>query len=271
MNPVSIMQGRLSPSENNRFQFFPHDWMAEFAQAKTLGFDGVCWFLDRDIPDFEPVRDIWADEIRLKHIDEAIKILPIRGIDTGRYGFFGEDGRQTLETFSLFLPALAPHLTGQTLSVPLLEDKMPRTTAERQEVIFNLNEVANLATSLNLRLALETEWSAEAALGFLSELDRSNVGICYDIGNATSYGFDCPTEIRTLGAKIFDVHLKDRKVGESQSQLLGTGDADFPACFAAFKEIDYKGGFTLQAWRGENYLEDAKTQLTFVRKCLSSL
>lgn len=263
------MQGRLSPPENGRFQFFPTNWLAEFSQAKTLGFDGICWFLDRDIPDFDPVRDIWANSQALEQIDKVTQILPIRGLDMGRYSFFGKDSATTLEAFQLLLPALAPRLTGQTISIPLLEDKMPRVAREHSETRNNLRRVADLGASLNLRLALETEWPVKLALGFLNELDRPNVGICYDIGNAVSYGFNGPAEILMFKERIFDVHLKDRRIGATQSLLLGTGDADFLGCFTALKTINYAGGFTLQAWRGPDYLEDAKSQLAFVKNTLN--
>ena len=207
----------------------------------------------------------------LSEIDKSIKILPIRGVDTGRYGFFGLETAQTLATFKTFLPALASRLTGGVISIPLLEDKFPKSVGEQKETAENLRQVANLASALNLRLALETEWPAGQAIDFLGLLNCQNVGLCYDIGNATSYGFDCPREICQLEKRIFDVHLKDREVGKTQSMLLGTGDADFPGCFKVLKEIDYRGGFTMQAWRGEDYLKDTEIQLTFVKKCLSSL
>jgi sugar phosphate isomerase/epimerase len=65
--------------------------------------------------------------------------------------------------------------------------------------------------------------------------------------------------------------VKDRKIGKTQSMLLGTGDADFKGCFTALKAIGYKGVLTIQAWRGEDYLRDAQNQLQFIISTLSSL
>ena len=264
------MQGRLSPAENNRFQFFPNDWVAEFQQAKKLGFDGLCWFLDLDKPSLDPVKDIWGNYQVLVELDRAVKILPIRGIDCGRYSFFGPNAETTIEDFKILLPILAPRLTGGIISIPLLENNFPKSLEAKNEVIKNLRQIAGWSKNLGLKIALETEWPAGELIDFLKQFDQTNIGVCYDIGNATSYGFDCSAEIQQLGQKIFDVHLKDRKVHSTQSMMLGTGDADFPSCFKALKEIDYRGGFTMQAWRGEDYLTDAKTQLTFIKKCLSS-
>ncbi|MEK7552844.1 MAG: sugar phosphate isomerase/epimerase [Patescibacteria group bacterium] len=262
MNLISIMQGRLSPAENDRFQFFPTDWPAEFAQAKELGFDGLCWFLDVDKPNFDPIRDIWFDQEVLTMVDQAIRTLPVRGVDCGLVG---------LSKLKTLLPVLAHRLVDGVICIPLLEVRAPKSDAEWTKTADDLRQLSGIARLANLRIALETELPADQLMSFLDGLRLDNLGVCYDIGNATSYGFDCPTEIRTLGARIFDVHLKDRKVGESRSQLLGTGDADFKGCFEAFKAIDYRGGFTLQAWHGEDYLQDATNQLAFVKKILKQI
>ena len=41
------MQGRLSPSINNRIQAFPHNyWKDEFSLARKIGFDLIEWVVD---------------------------------------------------------------------------------------------------------------------------------------------------------------------------------------------------------------------------------
>lgn len=255
------MQGRLSPAEEGRFQFFPTDWPAEFELAKNMGFDGICWFLDVDRPNFDPVKDIWQDPTTLEIIDRTIKTLPIAGIDCGWLD---------LDLLYDILPALAPRLSAGIAAIPLLEDKAPKSESDWDAAGLILKRLSAKAKTLQLRLALETELPAEKLKRFLDKLECGNVGVCYDIGNATSYGFDCPEEIRLLGAKIFEVHIKDRKVGGA-SFLLGEGDAKFADCFAALKEIGYGGGYTLQAWRGDDYLADAKLQLAFVKNGLNKI
>src|SRR3989344_730933 len=151
MNLISIMQGRLSPVEQKRFQFFPNDWPAEFLQAKAMGFDGLCWFLDLDKPDFDPIKDVWGDPKVLSEIDKSIKILPIRGVDTGVYGFFGAGVSNTISAFKIFLPAVADRLTGGILSIPLLEKNFPKSEIEKKETAKSLRQVANLGEALGLR------------------------------------------------------------------------------------------------------------------------
>ena len=46
-NPIGIMQGRLSPPEDGRFQSFPREhWRQEFARAREAGLDYIEWIHD---------------------------------------------------------------------------------------------------------------------------------------------------------------------------------------------------------------------------------
>ncbi len=44
---IGIMQGRLSPPEDNRFQSFPRSsWREEIARARVAGLDYIEWIYD---------------------------------------------------------------------------------------------------------------------------------------------------------------------------------------------------------------------------------
>ena len=269
MNLVGIMIGRLSSATDNRIQFFPNDWEKEFPLAKELGFDFIQWFLDRDIPNFDPINDIWRDPDVLKKIDYVRKILPISSVDCGFYFMFGPKANISFEYFSSLLKPLSSRLSEGILSIPLLEKSAPHSEKEKKEALITLQKIADKAKPLGLRLALETEMPATELIKFIESCDRENIGVSYDTGNCTSYGFNCPHDIRLLDKMIFEVHLKDRKVGSTQSVLLGKGDTDFINCFQAFKDIDYQGTYTLQAWRGEDFIFDSKNQLDFIKNILN--
>lgn len=270
MHSIGIMLGRLSPAVDKRLQFFPTNWEAEFPLAKEMGFSSITWALDRDIPGFDPINDIWVQDATLSRIDAAREILPIDSIDCNLYPMFGEGIEKTLVDFRSLLPALASRLSTKIVVIPLLIHTAPKTEDKKRETAQTLRDLIAIAEPLGLRIALETEMPADELLSYVDSFGSASIGVCYDIGNCTSYGFDCAADIRALGKRILDVHFKDRKVGSEQSMLLGTGDADFDACFEALKGIEYEGPYTLQAWRGENYLEDARTQLAFVKNKLNT-
>lgn len=263
------MQGRLSPASNNRIQFFPQNWEKEFSTAKEMGFSGVTWFLDREIHDFDPIQDVWAKDAFLERIDAARAALPIHSIDCGLYSMFGPDMEQTREDFAVLLPALAPRLTSRVVCVPMLEETTPKTEQEKKDARETLTIITAIAAQNNLRIALETEMPADELAAYIDSFGSPSIGVCYDTGNCTSYGFDAASDITKLGSRVFEVHLKDRKIGSNQSVYLGKGDTKFEACFRALKQISYTGGYTIQAWRGNDQIADATTQLQFVTNLLA--
>ncbi len=272
---IAIMQGRLSPAGGSRLQFFPADWQAEFPLAKKLGFSGITWFLDQSTPGFDPVRDVWGSAAALEDVDRARAVLPIHSIDCGLYPLFGADKERTVESFRILLPGLAGRLASSVVVVPLLVHTAPRTEEEKREARESVGKIAAVAAPLGLRLALETEMPADELADFVDSFGSPAVGVCYDIGSCTAYGFDCPADIERLGSRILEVHLKDHKrthiIGKDRSVPLGEGDADFAGCFRSLNAIGYKGGYTMQAWRGENYLADAATQLGYITNLMQAL
>lgn len=264
-NSIGIMQGRLSPPEGNRLQFFPSDWEAEFYMAKSLGFGHIQWFLDTEKEGLDPIKHFWANISVLENINRVSEVIPISSVDCGFYPILEavKNGVPS-ETYN-FLLGLGSCLSEGIISIPLLEHKAPKSEEEKRAVGASLVRLSRASEYLDLRIAIETEMPAAELMSFVDGLGRSNVGVTYDLGNATSYGFDCPSEIRQLGKRIFEVHLKDRKIGCTQSVLLGTGDVDFESCFRALMDVRYTGGFTIQGWRGENFISDAVNQLNFVK------
>lgn len=259
------MQGRLSPSLDGRFQFFPSDWQAEFKIAKELGFDLIEWFVD--YRDDEPNSvGLWTDDSTRKKIEEASKIVSVVSADCGRLGLSGKSFSEKL--FKDFISSASGKI--KTFNIPLLEEASIKDELARKEALQNIEQILEYADKFDVRIGLEVDLRAEELLDFINKINSSRIGVCYDIGNCTSYGFNCPEEIRILGDKIFEVHLKDRKVGGNQSMTLGEADADFDGCFLALKEIGYKGNYILQAWRGKDYLDDARKQLEFTKNKLNN-
>jgi len=259
------MQGRLSPSQSGRLQFFPQHWEEEFVLARNMGFSHIDWFLDRDIKGFDPIYDVWMRSEVLEKIDSACSILPLNALDSGRFGLFGAEGEETKKIFHQLLPVLIPRLTSKIVTFALVEDLAPQSDSSWNEVRETIHFLAEHIRPLGARIALETELPASELLVFLDSLNDDSVGVCYDTGNTVSLGFDCPQDIQQLRERIISVHLKDRKKGSRQSLLLGTGSVPFPETVQALKELHFIGPYTLQAWRGDDYLADARTQLQFIQ------
>lgn len=266
---IGILQGRLSPSLDGRFQFFPRDWQSEFRMAAQMGFASIEWLVDW--PDWRenPLLDPKAETAIRQIVSETG--IPINSLCADyfmEHRLDGPDGPKS-GAMAIQLVEVAAQLTRQKLVlIPFLEANAYPTEQERSEVILNIKPAVKRAETLGVRIGLETEMIASELTDFLEQFDSPAIGAYYDIGNCTSYGFDCPSDLKLLGKRVFGVHIKDRKIGSSQSLSLGRGDAKIAACLRMLQECRFEGVPIMQAWRGDHFLKDAQDQLAFLNKLM---
>lgn len=269
-NKIGIIQGRLSPKPGERFQFLPFGWEDELARIRALGFDSVEWLADWH--DWEENPLITGEGIpRVKQAADrhCVHIGSVCADYFMKRSFLGsdaDDARTTLKTIIRNARMLAEV---PIITVPFLEDYPLAKNSEKEEALVHLKKVLEETKGIPFRIALETELTARELLDFLARANDDRLGVCYDMGNCTSYGFDCPKDIQMLSSHIFDVHVKDRRVGNVESMPFGTGDTDFRGCFAALRRGAYSGPLILEAWRSAAYIEDARRQLLFVQNLLN--
>lgn len=67
------------------------------------------------------------------------------------------------------------------------------------------------------------------------------LGIYLDVGNSTSGGMDPAAEVRAAKGRATLCHIKDWNPANRNERLLGAGGVNFPASFAALREIGYAG------------------------------
>ncbi len=263
--PLGILQGRLSPSLDGRLQFFPDDWPAEFAMATKLGFSALEWLVDWREVESNPIL-AKAERKKITAMQTATGCV-VSSICADYFMKFRLIGDDTLTSLSM-LERLAQATTvtsNRLILIPLLEGNAPRNEEELALVSKTFQQIMPLMEEYHVRIALETELGAQKILDLLESVGSPMLGVYYDIGNCTSYGFDCPADILSLGEKVFGVHIKDRKKMSTNTVFLGTGDAKLMACAKALKTIGFQGIPILQAWRGELFLDDAKKQLEALR------
>jgi len=271
MNLISIMQGRLSPDPNGFFQFFPEKWEEEFRLAREIGFNAIEWLWDWRNWEQNP---ILSDE----SIEKIKKAIKESGILVGslcadyymKKSFFGDDAIQSIELLKkLILNSKAVGI--KSIVIPFLEELAIKDEITKKEIIANIKKVIPVAEQNNVKLNFETEMNSDELIDFINSFNSSFVGVCYDLGNAVSYGFNLSKDIKQLDKFIGEVHLKDRKIGTTKSVLFGQGEVNFRACFVALKDINFNSPIVLQAWRGEDYLNDAKMQLNFIKSTIDSI
>ena len=127
-----------------------------------------------------------------------------------------------------------------------------------------------LATELKVIIAIEEVWNKFllSPIEFARYVDDFNspwVRAYFDVGNVVLFAF--PQDwIRTLGARIVKVHVKDfsldRRNGRFTWKNLGEGDIDWPEVRKALGEVGYNGYVTTELQGGDAaYLKDVSARL----------
>lgn len=101
------------------------------------------------------------------------------------------------------------------------------------------------AQKAGIKLALEAVgkpflFDTAKLLQMIDDCGGSNtLGIYLDVGNSTSGGMNPADEIRAAKGRTILAHVKDWNPANRNERLLGAGAVDFPASFAALREIGY--------------------------------
>jgi L-ribulose-5-phosphate 3-epimerase len=122
-----------------------------------------------------------------------------------------------------------------------------------------------LAGQLKVTIAIEEVWnkfllSPLEFARYVDEFGSPWVKAYFDVGNVVFYGY--PQDwIRTLGARIAKMHLKDFQLDRPNGRFvwrnLGEGDIDWPEVRRALDEVGYRGYVTTEVAGGDAaYLKD---------------
>ena len=117
-------------------------------------------------------------------------------------------------------------------------------------------------------MALETELPAEEQVALVTAAQHTALGVYYDTGNATASGYDIVADIEVVAPSLRGVHIKDRPRGGT-NVALGRGDADFESFFPALERLGYEGSLILETTHGDDYHENARRNLEFVKSFLA--
>jgi L-ribulose-5-phosphate 3-epimerase len=125
-----------------------------------------------------------------------------------------------------------------------------------------------MARDMKVVIAVEEVWnkfllSPLEFARYVDEFESPWVKAYFDVGNIVFYAF--PQDwIRTLGARIVKIHLKDFKLDRSSYNFtnLGEGDIDWPEVRRALDEIKYTGFVTTELRGGDAaYLKDVSARV----------
>jgi L-ribulose-5-phosphate 3-epimerase len=126
----------------------------------------------------------------------------------------------------------------------------------------SIRKLLPLAQDLKVVIAVEEVWnkfllSPLEFARYVDEFQSPYLRAYFDVGNVVLYGY--PQDwIRTLGSRIVKLHIKDFSFRRDESknsvakwEALGEGNIDWPAVYAALRDIGYKGTATVELEGGD--------------------
>jgi L-ribulose-5-phosphate 3-epimerase len=254
MGRIGIMQGRLQPPEEGRFQCFPKQgWMTEFGLAAAAGLDSIEWIYDtwgehvNPISSAEGIRQIrsLADE----HGIAVASLCADYFMDRPLIG--GSAGEQLSRVEHLrWLISRCQLLGIERIVLPFVDNSSIRSEAEAVKVVDMIESIVPYAWDAQVEIHLETSLRPKAFGNLLDKLPFPGVKANYDTGNSASLGYLFQEESSAYGKRIGSVHIKDRVRGGGTVPL-GHGDADIPSLLAGLYDLAYSADFILQVARGE--------------------
>jgi hexulose-6-phosphate isomerase len=268
---IGIMEGRLVPPEDGRFQCFPRtQWESEFPNAAQVPLDYIEWVYDLYGHDVNPLGSAAGVE-RLKKITQSTGVA-IRAVcadyfmDKPLVRCTGQECSERLEELALILRH--GHSLGvNRVVIPFVDASAIRSKEDSDAVEAALIAVMPLAEETGIEIHLETSLGPAEFAKLLDRIPHPKLKVNYDSGNSSSLGYAPTDEFAAYGDRIGSVHIKDR-VLKGGTVPLGTGNADFKSLFSCLEKISYAGDFTLQVARATpgDEVAWAKQNLAFVRR-----
>jgi hexulose-6-phosphate isomerase len=256
MNPsaqrIGFMQGRLSPMVNGMIQAFPDmHWRDEFATAADLGFSRMEWTLDHAQLAQNPFfTEAGREEIRGLSHRYGVAVSSITGDCFMQAPFWKTSGpaRDALIDTAGDVIRHGARVGARIVVVPLVDNGSIDNANDEEALFDGVRALAPILTANRCRIAFESDFAPDRLAALIARFPDTLCGVNFDIGNSASLGWDPNTEIPTLGARIINVHVKDRLAGGGTVPL-GHGAADFAAVFHHLGVIGYGGFLILQTAR----------------------
>ena len=263
-NMVGVMQGRLLPKYQDRYQAHPVGyWQDEFPKAAEMGLDCIEFILDLNDAEENPlIRPDGPEEILTVATKSGVAVRTVCADILMDWPLHDRDN-QIAEYSQRVLSRLLDNGSrlGLTDIVIPCVDKSSMLDQQTQERFVNrLLPLVEKAEASGINLSLETDLAPGPFAELLEVFKTPSVTVNYDTGNSAALGFDPVEELACYGDRISDIHIKDRIRGGGSVEL-GTGDTQFDRFFIALRQVSYTGPFILQAYRDDEGLTVFQKQL----------
>ena len=137
----------------------------------------------------------------------------------------------------------------------------------------SLDDLCRFATGYDVRIAIETADRYETdlmntttqAMDMIDQLGYENLGVLVDSGHLHVVGESSAEAVRSLGPRLFHVHVDDNNGKRDQHLIPGDGNFDFAGLSAALKNVGYSGFLSAELSWDYTLDPDTATKTTAVR------
>lgn len=272
MKRIGIMQGRLSPPTNGKFQSFPkYSWEEEFRKAESCGLKSIEWIFEADNHDQNPL----SSDAGIKNINQVCREtgVIIESICADYFmdiPYFNLEIKEkiNLQNKLRWLIAQAVKINVKYIDLPFVDSSSIGGKYNFDQVIEFVTPSIEIAEKNNIIIALETDLNPTEFKSLLELFNHKSIRANYDTGNSSGIGYDSREELKTYGKYISTLHIKDRLLNNGTLPL-GTGSANFDIFFQELAKLDYKGPIILQAAREADEIKTAIANCKFVNTYMS--
>ena len=213
-NPLGIMQGRLLPKYQGRFQAHPVNyWHREFPIALSLDLDCIQFILDFNLANSNPLlTNEGIEQINSLSNKYNVKVLSVCADYFMEAPLHSENKQVAVKSLEVLKKLLmsSKYTDIRDFVIPCVDSSRLQNDYQIEQFCELISEVLPLAEKLKVNLALETDLNPKDYVSLLSKLDSIRVTVNYDIGNSASLGYVIKEELEAYGERISDVHIKDR-------------------------------------------------------------
>lgn len=254
--PLGVMQGRLVPKHQGRYQAHPVGyWRDEFRVAASVGLDLIEFILDFNDAAANP---LLADPAAIAEVSAATGI----GVRSICADYFMEAPLQRVPGSAAVLSKLiesAAVLGVRDVVIPCVDQSSLSGEADAAAFVAAVQPLAETAGRAGVNLSLETDLPPRPFADLLARIGNPAVTVNYDTGNSAALGYDPAEEFTAYGASITDIHIKDRVLGGGPIEL-GSGACDFDIVFRWIADSKYDGPLVMQAYRDDEGVAVFKRQ-----------
>ncbi|MDC0469159.1 sugar phosphate isomerase/epimerase [Candidatus Pelagibacter sp.] len=265
-NNTGIMQGRLLPKYQGKYQAHPVDyWQEEFKIANQLNLDCIEFILDYYKSEKNPLLNSdGLEEIKKIVKASGVKVLSICA-DYFMLAPIHSDNFAIVDRSLAILNNLiknASQINASEIVVPCVDQSSLKNKRDIDVFVKNIKSIVKTAETSRINICLETDLNPKDFANMLDSIGSENVTVNYDIGNSAALGYDPIEEFKAYGDKITDLHIKDRLLG-GKSVPLGKGNVNFSKIFDLLSKYDYQGIIIFQAFRDDEGVKVFKDQLSW--------